>query len=65
MAYENHVCVYQWTLLRLRQRRISTMSFEVINIYRHERVAVITLNRPVVLNALSLQLVTELSLIHI
>ena len=36
------------------------MSFEVINIDRHERVAVITLNRPEVLNALSLQLVTEL-----
>lgn len=36
------------------------MSFRVIDIDRHDRVAVITLNRPEVLNALSLQLVGEL-----
>ena len=36
------------------------MSFQVIDIDRHDRVAVITLNRPEVLNALSLQLVGEL-----
>lgn len=35
------------------------MSDEVIGIDRHDRVAVITLNRPEVLNALSLQLVRE------
>ena len=36
------------------------MSFQVIDIDRQDRVAVITLNRPEVLNALSLQLVSEL-----
>ena len=36
------------------------MSFQVIDIDRQDRVAVITLNRPEVLNALSLQLVGEL-----
>ena len=36
------------------------MSYQVINIDRVDRVAVITLNRPEVLNALSLQLVQEL-----
>ena len=36
------------------------MSYEVIQIDQEDRVAVITLNRPEVLNALSFQLVTEL-----
>ena len=36
------------------------MSYQVINVERTDRVAVITLNRPEVLNALSLQLVREL-----
>lgn len=36
------------------------MSFQVLDIDRQDRVAVITLNRPEVLNALSLQLVGEL-----
>ena len=36
------------------------MSYEVINVDRQDRVAVVTLNRPEVLNALSYQLVREL-----
>ena len=36
------------------------MSYQVINIEKTDRVAVITLNRPEVLNALNLQLVREL-----
>ena len=36
------------------------MSFEMIKIDQVDRVAIVTLNRPEVLNALSLQLVREL-----
>ena len=36
------------------------MSFEAIKVERQDRVAVVTLNRPEVLNALNLQLVREL-----
>ena len=36
------------------------MSFEVIKTDQTDRVAVVTLNRPEVLNALNLKLVTEL-----
>ncbi|MDE2844350.1 MAG: enoyl-CoA hydratase, partial [Chloroflexota bacterium] len=36
------------------------MSYETINIEQVQRVAIVTLNRPEVLNALNLQLVREL-----
>ena len=42
------------------QKERTAMSYQVINIERVDRVAVITLNRPEVLNALNLQLVQEL-----